>query len=414
MKHADDLGPDPVAGEPGPQARDQAGASGDRLLATPPQPGVVDVRPRVVDVRSIMALQRLAGNAAVTAVMSRPPVPGGTKSGGRVLQREDSGSALPQTDTSPRTGNSPEQGAGDLKATLSAMADDLDRVLDFAASALAEGVSGLPDQVEVLKATVSRVRDAAASGDAKLQASVLNAFSGPNLAEAEAQFSAGDRDNGAATGPDAQVDGVAQDPAVPVQPLLAAVARSAQPPALGALPTGPHVQRDAAAALAAAGTQILRMDATLGLAGSEFGPVEWAAVGVTALVAVTLIAAAHAMRDSQPAPQNAMAMQGPRAAGQLTNVARHLARLLGRSAVGGVPSGEPPKNNNDNDKHWWSEIKASLRQFWQAIKGASRKQVLGQLLKFGYTESQISEIQSALKAAAELMEESVDDLLPPP
>jgi hypothetical protein len=110
----------------------------------------------------------------------------------------------------------------------------------------------------------------------------------------------------------------------------------------------------------------------------------------------------------------AMAIQGPRAAGQLTNIARHLARLLALGSVGGVPSGEPPKNNNDDDPHWWTEIKGSVRQFLQAIKGASRKQVMRELIKHGFTEAQIAEIEAALARAAEQMGEAIGNLLPPP
>jgi hypothetical protein len=109
-----------------------------------------------------------------------------------------------------------------------------------------------------------------------------------------------------------------------------------------------------------------------------------------------------------------MAVQGPRAAGQLTNIARHLARLLALSSVGGVPSGEPPKKDDKDDKHWWSEIKGSIQQFRQAIKGASRKQVLRELIKLGFTEAQIAEIEAALTRAAEQMGEVIGNLLPPP
>lgn len=109
----------------------------------------------------------------------------------------------------------------------------------------------------------------------------------------------------------------------------------------------------------------------------------------------------------------AMAVQGPRAAGQLGNVAVHLARLLALAAVGGRPSGEPPKRNNDDDKHWWSEIKASLKNFFQATKGASRKQIMRELLKY-YSEEQIAEIEAALANAETQMGEQVGRILPPP
>ena len=109
----------------------------------------------------------------------------------------------------------------------------------------------------------------------------------------------------------------------------------------------------------------------------------------------------------------AMAIQGPRAAGQLGNVAVHLARLLALGAVGGRPSGEPPKKNNRDDDHWWAEIKASLKNFFQATKGASRKQVMRELLKY-YSEAEIAEIEAALLRAEAQMGEQIGRILPPP
>lgn len=69
------------------------------------------------------------------------------------------------------------------------------------------------------------------------------------------------------------------------------------------------------------------------------------------------------------AVSTALAVQTERAAGQVRNLATHLARLLGLASVGGHPPGEPPKKNDSNDKHWWAEIKASLKNFLQATKG---------------------------------------------
>jgi multidrug resistance efflux pump len=109
----------------------------------------------------------------------------------------------------------------------------------------------------------------------------------------------------------------------------------------------------------------------------------------------------------------AMAVQGERARGQIKNLAMHLARLLVLASVGGHPPEEPPKKNNNNDKHWWSEIKASLKNFFQATKGASRKQILRELLK-DYSEAQIAEIEAALAHAEELMGENIGKVLPPP
>jgi hypothetical protein len=109
----------------------------------------------------------------------------------------------------------------------------------------------------------------------------------------------------------------------------------------------------------------------------------------------------------------AMAVQGERARGQIKNLAKHLARLLVLASVGGHPPEEPPKKNNDDDKHWWSEIKASLKNFLQATKGASHKQVLRELLKY-YSEAQLAEIEAALARAEELMGENIGKILPPP
>lgn len=396
-------------------------------------------RPGVVDVRTVVGLQRLAGNVAVTALVRGRPVQR------RAVQREDSGAGGAEGGTSGAAGAQGDaaQGNGDTKARLLAVAADLEKVLEFASPALAAGEPDPSGHAGVLRATISKVREAAASGDAKQQGSVLAAFSGPNLKAAEASL-ASDGDGTTAggsepvgalpDGPDAEggasssavsdgsvSNGAAPDIAATIQPLLAAVANSARLPAASeASPgTAPMVQRDLAVALADAGATTLRMDAVWGSAGAEFGPVEWALVGGVALAGVALLGASYLARQRssgeapQPVATEPMEMQGPRAAGQLTNVARHLARLLGRGSVGGVPSGEPPKNKNDNDNHWWKEIKGSLRQFWQAIKGASRKQVLAALAKAGVSQAEVSEVEAALKEAGELMGEDPGPLLPP-
>lgn len=109
----------------------------------------------------------------------------------------------------------------------------------------------------------------------------------------------------------------------------------------------------------------------------------------------------------------AMAINGEGARGQISNVAVHLARLLALASVGGHPPNEPPKKNDDNDKHWWSEIKGSFRKYLQATKGASRKQIMRELLK-GYTEAEIAEIEQALARAEEMMGENIGKVVPPP
>jgi hypothetical protein len=119
-----------------------------------------------------------------------------------------------------------------------------------------------------------------------------------------------------------------------------------------------------------------------------------------------------ALVREQRAANLAMAVQGARAAGQLGNIARHLSRLLALGSVGGRPSGEPPKKNDRDDKHWWSEIKASLKDYLQATKGASRKQIMRELQR-AFSDAELAEIESALARAEELMGEQIGPILPP-
>jgi hypothetical protein len=133
--------------------------------------------------------------------------------------------------------------------------------------------------------------------------------------------------------------------------------------------------------------------------GPAKAPVEAALRKMTDLVAIS----------------KAMAIQGRQATGQLAIIAIHLARLLAVASVGGQPPGEDPKKNKDNDKHWWTEIKAAAKNFFQATKGASRKQIMRELLKAGYTEAEIAEIEAHLLKAEQLMAEQIGrPLIPPP
>jgi hypothetical protein len=109
----------------------------------------------------------------------------------------------------------------------------------------------------------------------------------------------------------------------------------------------------------------------------------------------------------------ALKINGDRLRGNTGQLAVHLARLLALASVAGVPSGEPPKNNNDNDPHWWKEIKAFLKNIQSAIGDASRKQVLRELGK-KFTEEQILEIERLLAEAAKRMGEPPPPFLPPP
>jgi hypothetical protein len=45
-----------------------------------------------------------------------------------------------------------------------------------------------------------------------------------------------------------------------------------------------------------------------------------------------------------------------------------------------APAKAPPKKDDRDDNHWWKEIKASVQRFFSATKGASRKQVMRELL----------------------------------
>lgn len=106
-------------------------------------------------------------------------------------------------------------------------------------------------------------------------------------------------------------------------------------------------------------------------------------------------------------------LNGERLRGNTRQLAAHLARLLALASVAGVPSGEPPKNNNDNDPHWWTEIKAFLKNIQSAIGKASRKQALRELQK-KFTEEQILEIERQLAEAGRRMGEPPPPFLPPP
>ncbi|WP_224249218.1 hypothetical protein [Hyalangium gracile] len=109
----------------------------------------------------------------------------------------------------------------------------------------------------------------------------------------------------------------------------------------------------------------------------------------------------------------ATAVDGKALASQLAHMAAHLARLLALSEVGGVPPGEPP--NKDTDKHWWTEIKASLKNVKHLLKNArSRRQVLAELRKDGrFSEQQVADLEARLAEAAKKMgDDTPMNLLP--
>ena len=106
------------------------------------------------------------------------------------------------------------------------------------------------------------------------------------------------------------------------------------------------------------------------------------------------------------------AIQTEKLLGNTRQMAMHLARLLRLSEVGGMPPEEDPDPGNDNDKHWWKEIKAFIKNIQQAIKGASRKQIMRELRK-KFTEEQIIDIERRLIEAAKKIGEEPPQFLPP-
>jgi len=201
---------------------------------------------------------------------------------------------------------------------------------------------------------------------------------------------------------------------------------------------GPQVQQAGGMGVAAAAgaawklAGALAIDDVTGIGVADDVAIPFVIVGAAALSAIALVtggpkpvtldygparakieAALRQMADLL-AVSTAMAVQGERAQGQLKNVAVHLARLLVLASVGGHPPGEPPKKDDRNDKHWWAEIKASLKAYFQATKGASNKQIMRELLKRGFTEAQIADLEAALARAEQMMGEQLGRIIPPP
>jgi hypothetical protein len=111
-------------------------------------------------------------------------------------------------------------------------------------------------------------------------------------------------------------------------------------------------------------------------------------------------------------------IDGDNIRGNAEQLAIHLARLLRLSEVGGEPPDEDPDPGNDNDNHWWKEIKTFVKNILKASKGASRRQVFRELMKRskgkgGYTEEQILDMERRLVEAAAKMGESIGNVFPP-
>jgi RHS repeat-associated protein len=107
----------------------------------------------------------------------------------------------------------------------------------------------------------------------------------------------------------------------------------------------------------------------------------------------------------------ALAINGKAIRGNTVQVAIHLARLLRLSEVGGQPPDEDPDPGDDNDKHWWKEIKTFLKNVQKALDGASRKQAMRELLK-EFTEEQIDDIVQRLAEAASKMGDDLPPFIP--
>ncbi|NJR43393.1 MAG: hypothetical protein HC767_12765 [Akkermansiaceae bacterium] len=74
-----------------------------------------------------------------------------------------------------------------------------------------------------------------------------------------------------------------------------------------------------------------------------------------------------------------------------------------------APHFEDP--GDDNDNHWWKEIKGFLKNVASATKGASRKQVLRELRR-RFSDDQIIEIEAKLAEAATKMGENPPPFIP--
>ncbi|EIV91908.1 hypothetical protein FraQA3DRAFT_1393 [Frankia sp. QA3] len=237
----------------------------------------------------VLGLQRCAGNAAVG--MLRSP---GAASSRSVLALLPSLSPVVQrqADDAPSQTSVP-----DSKATLRQLIRRVEQIY-------ADAGSG-PDSERYLPtvaSTLEQMRAVAADGDETAAAMLVSAFTGDRLRVAAAQLTL-------ASEPDASVgvDG-AQDrsdaPGVSRQPLPDIASRLL---AVGDIPVMRHragsefiVQRDAAAALIAAGSFLLTADAEAAPVEAAAGPPGWAVAGTVAIVAVGLIGIGYLMAGAQP------------------------------------------------------------------------------------------------------------------
>jgi RHS repeat-associated protein len=122
----------------------------------------------------------------------------------------------------------------------------------------------------------------------------------------------------------------------------------------------------------------------------------------TLFATVGTIAVVTGVMAIEKAKDAVLAINGKNVRGNTIQIAIHLARLLRLPQVGGQPPDEDPDPGDDNDEHWWNEIKGFLKNVQKALDGASRKQAMRELLK-EFTEQQVDDIIQRLAEAASKM-----------
>jgi hypothetical protein len=131
--------------------------------------------------------------------------------------------------------------------------------------------------------------------------------------------------------------------------------------------------------------------------------------------AKTAVHAALRQMTELLAISTAMAIQGDRARGQVKNIAtHHIWRACSHlPPLVAIRPSSPPRRTMTTTSTGGPRFKASLKNFLQATKRASHKQIMRELLK-NYSEAQIAEIEAALIRAEQTMGENIGKLLPPP
>jgi hypothetical protein len=213
----------------------------------------------------LLALQRTAGNAAVTRTLSASAESG------------------------------PDAAAADYSASLMAVADDMALVLQSAEEIADPAVDDPDGHLDALRQAIGQVREAAAGGDAAEQQAVLAAFSGPTLLAHEEQLLAASP----AEEPAARNGGSPTLQRFPSARTLARRATRAPRTSASRLPDGPLIQRQLAETLVFWGTATLATDAELAPVEAATGPPGWAVAAGLAVVGVALIGAGLLMASGE-------------------------------------------------------------------------------------------------------------------